>query len=274
VHQSASQLFPTLISENTDEFFSILPLNKSSQLVTLYVLVWLSSPEWQPPARKPIKSMEDIMKFRLTVCTLLLSSPVILCSTPLRAAPVISELFYDASGSDAGLAFVELFGAPGESLGGLMLEGVNGGNGAVYTSITLSGIIPADGVFVIGDDAGGGMTSVPNTDLVADVDYQNGPDSVVLRDTNGVLDAVGYGNFGATDHFDGEGEAAPDPLAGSSIARINPGLDSQNNRADFMVLTLPTPGSVPSVSSVPVPAAIWLFGCGLVAVATVARRPV
>lgn len=193
-------------------------------------------------------------------------------SVPVGAAPVISELFYDASGSDAGLTFVELFGAPGESLDGLALEGVNGGTGAVYTSFALSGMIPADGVFVIGDDAGGGATFVTGADLVGAVDYQNGPDSVVLRDAAGILDAVGYGSFGATDIFTGEGGAAPDAAAGNSIARFNPLLDTGDNSVDFVVLAEPTPGSVPVVSSVPLPAAIWLFGSGLLGIVSVSRR--
>jgi len=64
-------------------------------------------------------------------------------AAPANSATVISEVFYDASGPDAGNVFVELFGLPGESLDGLILEGVNGGNGAVYRSILLSGVIPA-----------------------------------------------------------------------------------------------------------------------------------
>lgn len=213
------------------------------------------------------------MKFRNIACAGLLMSPVCtLLSGPLSAAPLISELFYDASGSDAGLAFVELFGSPGESLDGLVLDGVNGGNGSVYTSLVLSGVIPGDGVFVIGDDAGGGITSVAGADLVADVDYQNGPDSVVLRDAAGVLDAVGYGSFGASDIFAGEGNAVPGPSAGSSLARANPLLDSNDNSVDFIALTSPTPGNVPVVSSVPLPAAFWLFGAGLMAMTSVARR--
>lgn len=188
------------------------------------------------------------------------------------ASPVISELLYDATGSDSGFTFVELVGTPGDSLDGLLLEGVNGGNGEVYTSLSLSGTIPGDGVFLIGDDAGGGVTSIPGADLVGDVDYQNGPDSVVLRDSAGILDAVGYGSFGASDVFSGEGAAAPDAGAGSSIARFNPLVDTDDNSVDFVVLSTPTPGVIPAASSVPLPAAVWLFGSGLMGMLSVARR--
>ncbi len=46
--------------------------------------------------------------------------------------------------------------------------------------------------------------------------------------------------------------------AGSSLARRNPLLDTDDNPADFLVLDLPTPGRVPT-SPVPVPAAFGLF---------------
>lgn len=193
-----------------------------------------------------------------------------LASPPSTAAPVISELFYDAVGSDAGKVFVELFGTPGDTLDGLVLEGINGGSGTVYTSLALSGVIPADGVFVIGDDAGGG-TGVANADMIGDIDYQNGPDSVVLRGISGILDAVGYGDFGPGDSFDGEGAAAPDAPAGSSIARFDPFVDSNDNGADFGILDTPTPGLVPGLSQVPLPASLWLMGSGLAAL-TAARR--
>lgn len=189
---------------------------------------------------------------------------------PVQASIVLSEVLYDSAGSDNGTVFVELTGTPGTVLDDLFLDGVNGADGAVYRSITLSGVIPADGVFVIGDDSGDGTTLVANTDLVADVDFQNGPDSVVLRDSGGVLDALGYGDFtGAV--FTGEGSAAPDAAAGSSLARFNPLLDTDNNLADFVVLDTPTPGTVP-VGTVPLPPAVLLFLSGMLGLVAVSRR--
>ncbi len=207
---------------------------------------------------------------RFISCAMLSS---VLAVQPALAGPVISELFYDAAGGDAGLVFVELFGSPGESLDGLVLEGVNGGNGDIYSSFSLSGVIPGDGVFVIGDD-NGGSTSVANADLIGDIDYQNGPDSVVLRGLGGVLDAVGYGEFGVTDIFAGEGSAAPDPSAGSSIARLNALLDTGDNSIDFSVLDSPTPGLVPAanVSAVPLPASAWLLASGLMTLVSLRRN--
>jgi hypothetical protein len=175
-----------------------------------------------------------------------------------HASTVISELFYDAAGADNGLVFVELFGTPGTHLDGMLLEGVNGSDGAVYRSISLSGVIPADGVFVIADDR------------VADVDFQNGPDAIVLRNAAGVLDALGYGDFTAA-HFAGEGSAAVDVNAGRSLVRLDPLLDSDDNAVDFSVQETPTPGSLP-VAAVPVPPAFFLFMSGIAGLVGIGRR--
>ena len=185
-------------------------------------------------------------------------------------APVwISELLYDAAGSDQGAVFVELYGPAGLSLDGFTLEGVNGSGGAVGPVLALTGPIPADGIFVVADtDAG--TTGVANADLLLDFDFQNGPDSVVLRTAAGdVADALGYGSFGAGDVFAGEGAAAPDPPAGQSLARVFANVDTDQNSVDFVALETPTPGTAPT-APVPEPAALALLGFGLFACA--ARR--
>jgi len=120
-------------------------------------------------------------------CAALLSVP------SLQAQTIISELLYDATGTDNGNVFVELFGTPGTVLDGWLLEGVNGADGSVYRSVVLAGVIPADGVFLIGDDSGDGSTLVSDADLVLEIDFQNGPDSVVQRNGATVLDAAWRG---------------------------------------------------------------------------------
>ncbi|MFA7386823.1 MAG: hypothetical protein WCZ87_04095 [Thiohalobacteraceae bacterium] len=188
-------------------------------------------------------------------------SSFFLLSLPTNAsALVISEILYDAISGDAGNAFVELFGAPGTDLSGWSLQGVNGADGSVYKTVALSGVVPLDGVFVVADPLNGG-TNVPNAELVISVDFQNGPDSVQLYNGDLLVDAIGYGSFGGL-FFAGEGQPAPDPAAGSSLARVNPWVDTDDNLADFAVLTAPTPGTVP-VSAVPLPASLYLLGAGL-----------
>jgi hypothetical protein len=204
----------------------------------------------------------------LPACVLGLAGTVLVSG--VHAGTVISEALYDAASTDNGNVFVELFGTPGSSLAGLSLEGVNGTDGSVYLSQALTGVIPGDGVFLIADDSGDGTTLVGNADLVLDIDFQNGPDSIVLRNGAGILDALGYGDFTSA-VFAGEGSAAPDAPAGSSLARLDPRSDSDDNFADFAVLATPTPGSVP-VSAVPLPPALGLFLSGITGLVAVSRR--
>jgi hypothetical protein len=196
-----------------------------------------------------------------------------LCAQP-AAAVQISEVLYDATGTDNGTVFFELYGEPGTSLEGWRVEGVNGADGAIGPIVTLAGQIGSDGFFVVAD-SDAGATQVVNADQLANFDFQNGPDSVVLRDALGnLLDALGYGVFAATDIFAGEGNAAPDGAAGQSLARLFADADTNDNAADFALLDVPTPGTGPVSVPEPVAAApLALFACGLCLARRRARIP-
>ena len=187
------------------------------------------------------------------------------------ALPVLSEVFYDAVGSDDGFVFVEIHGEAGTNLDGLTVEGINGSDGSVTVSLALAGVIPADGLYVLADDAGGGVSSVPGADQLLNFDFQNGPDSILLRDGETVLDAVGYGVFDGGEIFAGEGSPAEDPPAGSSLARRFADIDSGDNAADFVALELPTPGSAP-LSGIPEPSSALLLTLGLLGLARIGGR--
>jgi hypothetical protein len=189
---------------------------------------------------------------------------------PARAVPLISEVFYDAVGSDDGLGFVELYGSPGTPLDGLAIEVVNGSDGSVVTTLSLAGAIGPDGLFVVADRFADGTTAVVDADLLLNFDIQNGPDSVVLRATDVVLDALGFGDFAAA-FFAGEGTPAPDVPAGSSLARRFANVDTGDNALDFVELTLPTPGSAP-LAPIPEPSLGALSSAGLVGLALASRR--
>ena len=189
---------------------------------------------------------------------------------PAAAALLLSEVLYDAAGSDSGAVFVELWGTPGTSLAGVTVEGVNGSNGDITPLLVLSGSVPADGFFVVADEVTAGVSSVANFDLLLNFDFQNGPDSVVLRDAGGaVLDALGYGVFGEAEVFAGEGDAATDPAAGFSLARVFANLDSDDNATDWIALDTPTPGA--GSLAVPEPSAAAMLATLLLALAVRAR---
>lgn len=193
-----------------------------------------------------------------------------LAASDARALPLISEVYYDAIGTDDGRGFVELYGTPGSSLDGLRLESINGDGGAVAVRLTLSGSFGGDGLFVVADRRSDGSTDIADADLLLDFDLQNGPDSLVLLGASGVLDAVGYGVFDTSQVFAGEGASASDGPAGTSLARRFANIDTGDNAADFVELAVPTPGSAP-IAAIPEPGTAVLAACGLAGLARAGR---
>ncbi len=153
-----------------------------------------------------------------------------LSDSPIR----INELYDDEVGSDIG-TFTELIGPPGASLADLRLVGINGRNGAVYAQISLTGYtIGQTGLFVIA------QAPKPEADLIAkQVNWQNGPDRVELRNSNIVLDGLTYG--------DPNGTALP--ADGGHIVQAGPGFSlgsclAGSASGSAFVEQTPTPGGV------------------------------
>ncbi|MBI2504544.1 MAG: hypothetical protein HYW07_15085 [Candidatus Latescibacteria bacterium] len=160
------------------------------------------------------------------------------------AHPIIQEVLYDGPGTDADDVFTEIAGPPGDSLDGWTLIGINGGDGAIYRTVNLTGaVIPVDGVLVIATSVAVGDL-LAQRDFVGEVDWQNGPDAVQLRDPQGnIVDALQYGDAGIFNA--GEGAPAATVPAGQSLSRDSAGTDTDNNSADFAPLDPPTPGIGP-----------------------------
>ncbi|MBW2271971.1 MAG: PEP-CTERM sorting domain-containing protein [Deltaproteobacteria bacterium] len=93
----------------------------------------------------------------------------------------------------------------------------------------------------------------------------------MLYDGAVAVDALGYGEFAPGEIYAGEGMPAPDPPAGSSLARVFADVDSDDNLLDFEVLAEPTPGSA-ELHSVPEPGSATLGIAGLLGLAALGRR--
>jgi len=199
-----------------------------------------------------------------------------------HASVVINEIDYDQPGTD-NAEFIELFnsGITTISLDNFSVDLINGSNSSTYRNIDLSGFsINSNSYFVICSDA----STVANCNYSFTTSngwFQNGaPDAVGLYENSILLDSLSY-----------EGLLSPFTEGGSltitdsnsetlSLARITDGIDSNNNALDFQLSCI-TPGTAnlggsgncsTNLSTVPVPAAVWLFGSGLIGLVGFARR--
>ena len=207
-------------------------------------------------------------------------------STPTQAAVVINEIDYDQAGSDVA-EFIELHNtSPGPvSLNGYSIDLVNGSNGSSYNSFGLnSHSIDANGYFVLCGDA----TTVANCTISLSSSgwIQNGGsdgDAIALLRDGTLIDSVVYEGIGNHLAFLAEGGSFANADSSSitaSIARLPNGIDTDFNTGDFGSACLTPGGSNISgsgdcsvaVNPVPVPAAAWLFGSGLLGLIGVSRR--
>ncbi len=204
-------------------------------------------------------------------------------SAASHAAVIINEIDYDQVGTDTA-EFIELFntGVSTVSLDNFSLTLINGTSSSSYRNIDLSGFdIDADGYFVICSDT----TAVANCNYsftTSDSWLQNGsPDAVGLYESDSLIDSLSY--EGALLVFT-EGSVltlSDNNVDIVSLSRISNGIDSNDNAADFQLGCI-TPGSsniagtgdcsTTAVSAVPVPAAAWLFGSGIIGLVGMARR--
>ncbi|MFC1589406.1 VPLPA-CTERM sorting domain-containing protein [Pseudomonadota bacterium] len=188
---------------------------------------------------------------------------LLMCFSHAEAA-FINEIHYENSGADIGEA-VELFAEVSTDFSGWSLLFYNGAGGAVYETIDLSSFGVSTGAIFINPPS-----------------FQNGVDGIALVDnTSTVLQFLSYeGAFIATDG-PASGLLSLDIGVAESAADI-PGLSLQlqgtgSNYNDFtwsgpLASTFGSINTGQILAPVPVPAAVWLFGSGLLGLTTVARR--
>ncbi len=192
-------------------------------------------------------------------------------ATSAHAQVFLNEVFYDATGTDGGKTFIEIYGPPGLDISGYQILSIEGspnttpgltcGNVNQTGPITLppGSIIQPDGFFVVAD-AEAGITQVvcaPTHNngqpdyIVENADFENGPDeSVELVAGFSVIDALQVtGPTPPTCTIDvngqpmGFGTPAPDVFGGFSLERYPAGSNTANNIVDFGVQGRPSPGS-------------------------------
>jgi hypothetical protein len=155
---------------------------------------------------------------------------------------LINEVVYDEIGDDPGTsAFTELWGPPGTDLSGWVLQGVAGSDGMSYATVPLDGVIIGNDGFVVIAGEAAQSPVLEERDVIADVDWNDGPDALrLVDDLLMVVDAVQYGDAGPNNA--GEGTPAVDVAEGSSLTRDAQHTDSDDNATDFTESDAPTPG--------------------------------
>jgi len=209
-------------------------------------------------------------------------------ATSTHAAVVINEIDYDQPGSDSA-EFIELFNSDTSpaSLDGYSLDLINGTSGNAYNSFDLTGLtIAANSYLVLCDNT----LAVANChiDIASGSWMQNGGsngDAAALLSGDTLVDSIAYEGIGSFlgPYAEGNSFAAADSNSTNmSIGRLPNGFDSNDNASDFNSTCL-TPGSANisgtgdcsvSVNPVPLPAAAWLFGSGLLGLIGISRRNV
>lgn len=158
---------------------------------------------------------------------------------PVHGALMINEVLYDPEGSDRGAEWVEIHntGPWPATLDGVVLE-AGDGSGPGRWRRTWEGApgewIEAGGFCVVGGPWGGRAACSAGI-----LELGNGPDGVRLMREGLELDRVGWGELTAPEYY--EGSPALAGASGKSLARVEDGRDTDDNRADFAP-AVPTPG--------------------------------
>jgi hypothetical protein len=120
--------------------------------------------------------------------------------------------------------------------------------GGTVTRQALSGIVPAQGYFLIVRNGSSTAPALKNSaDFLAGNSFSLASDNTIYLVDNNIaitpasIDAhvIDYVGFGAVNYY--EGATTTNPGRGKSLSRVPDGEDTDNNLADFDVLDTPTP---------------------------------
>ncbi len=169
-------------------------------------------------------------------CSILLFCLLPVSAISAGAEIVLNEIYYDHPGPDSGREYVEIYNRADRriNLCGIRIEFADGrtGNCRLFFEFGPNHYIDPRGWVLAGGDSSN--TFSPRCVL------ENGPDAVILKDRELVMDLVGYGDLQLSGLF--ESVPAPDVEAGLSLSRKPDGEDTDNNMMDF-VPAIPSPGS-------------------------------
>lgn len=185
------------------------------------------------------RAVSSSLAIALAAGTVSVVAPAALAA-PDGSNVVINEVYGGGGNSGAKYThdFVELYNPTEHDIDvtGWVLDqqSVAGNSGS---KVTLSGVVPAGGYFLIQGKAGanGSGESLPAPDQEAGFDFGAKGAIAVLLNGNNEIDRVGWGKASKA-----EGNAAGGTGNGTSVQRKQVGIDTDNNAADFAVAE-PTP---------------------------------
>ncbi|MEM7355734.1 MAG: lamin tail domain-containing protein, partial [Acidobacteriota bacterium] len=182
-----------------------------------------------------------------------LPNPNVAFPAPPPGGLLLSEVFYDRSGSDSGYEWVEIYNSSSQSIDLSSFSLGNGGTNYTSSTVQLSGTLAAGATFVVGGPTSDSSNGSPSFDQVVDFspDFQNSGsvgDGVALFNVPAAaitstvvpIDAVVYGPNNNNNLIDESGSAnAPevgDASGGSSIERTD-------LAGSWQIQSSPTPNS-------------------------------
>ncbi len=171
-------------------------------------------------------------------------------SNLLFASLKINELCYDPSGSDSGKEWIEIINPSSETINllGWKIQAAGTHFNNVF-QFSEDYFIEAGQIILVGE------SEVPNVDITADLNFQNGGSATdgvrIVSPDEDYSDTVLYDSPNTNNLVDDTGNIAtefcPDVSQGHSLARVENGVDT-DSAADFFDCYTPTPGETNFIS--------------------------